>query len=290
MNFLEELQAGHILLLDGGMGTMLNRLGLGLGGAVNNLEHQAEVTQVHQAYLAAGSRCLYTNTFSLNRIYAASHGLEIDLALCIRQGVAAAQAAAKEDTYVFGDIGPTGQMLAPLGDGDPAAIKDAFLEQAQVLATAGVDGFVVETMFDIEESLLAVQACREAAENLPILASMTFSTLSRGGRTIMGNKAADCANRLAVAGVSVVGANCGDLTPEEMAEIVKEMKGAGIPIMVKPNAGKPRLEGTETLYDMPPEVFAQGVMACLEAGAQMAGGCCGTTPEHIAAIREQLAR
>jgi len=286
MNFTEELQSGKKLLFDGGMGTMLAKLGLGLTGGLNNLEHADKVTKVHQAYLEAGSRCLYTNTFSLNSIYAAAHGWEIDLAEANRKGVEAAKAAAKEDTYVFGDMGPTGKMMAPLGDGDPEEIYRSYQEQVAYLAAAGVDGFAVETMFDIEESLIAVKACLDTA-NLPVIATMTFSTLARGGRTIMGNKAADCAARLKEAGVSVVGANCGDLAPEEMAQIVAAMTEAGLPVLVKPNAGKPRLEGDTTIYDMSPEQFAQGVMRCFEAGAQMAGGCCGTTPDHIYAVKQK---
>ncbi len=284
MNFIEELKSGKKLLFDGGMGTMLEKLGLGLTGGLNNLEHADKVSEVHQAYLEAGSRCLYTNTFSLNSIYAAAHGWKLDLALVNQNGVAAAKAVAKEDTYIFGDMGPTGKMLAPLGDGDPVEIYRCYEEQAASLAAAGVDGFVVETMFDIEESLLAVKACLDTA-TLPVIATMTFSTLTRGGRTIMGNKAADCALRLKEAGVCVVGANCGDLSPEEMAGIVTAMAGAGLPVLVKPNAGKPHLEGETTLYDMAPEQFAQGVLSCFEAGAQMAGGCCGTTPAHIHAVK-----
>ncbi len=290
MGLQEDIKTGKRLLFDGGMGTMLAQFGLGLSGGVNNLDHGDVVTRIHQAYLAAGSDCIYANTFSLNRIYAQSHGLQIDLALANQKGVEAAKKAANGSAYVLGDLGPTGQMLAPMGKGDPEEIYRSYLEQAVCLAASGVDGFVVETMFDLEESLLGVKACLEAAPDLPVIATMTFSTLVRGGRTIMGNKAVDCANKLTAAGVSVVGANCGDLTPSEMATIVTNMKEVGTPILVKPNAGKPHLNGTETTYDMKPQEFAAGILECFAAGAQFAGGCCGTTPEHIAAVKEAMAR
>jgi 5-methyltetrahydrofolate--homocysteine methyltransferase len=133
---------------------------------------------------------------------------------------------------------------------------------------------------------LAVKACKEAAD-LPVIASMTFETIRDVGRTIMGNTAADCARALTEAGADVVGANCGSLSPMEMAEIAAQMTAAThLPVIIQPNAGKPRLVGTDTIFDMPPEDFAEGIAACLRNGATIVGGCCGTTPEHIRVLSE----
>jgi 5-methyltetrahydrofolate--homocysteine methyltransferase len=181
-------------------------------------------------------------------------------------------------------MGSTGKLLAPYGDHSESQFIDAYREQAGYLEEGGVDGFIVETMFDLREALCAVKACREAS-SLPVAATMAFTTNKRGGRTVMGDTARECAQRLAEAGVQALGANCGDIDPLQMADVVQEFAEAtSLPIVAQPNAGKPVLEKGKTLFKMGPKEFAAGIEECIRRGARLVGGCCGTTIEHIQAI------
>jgi 5-methyltetrahydrofolate--homocysteine methyltransferase len=253
------------------------------------LSHPDTVLAVHRDYLAAGAKLIITNTLTMNRVNLESHGLGIDVREVNLKGAELARQAVGGDGYVLGDISSTGKMLIPLGDLTEERAFNAYQEQAEYLAEGGVDGFIIETMFDLKEALLAVRGCKAAAPNLPVIASMTFETLNRGGRTMMGNAAADCTRQLDEAGVDVIGTNCGSLSPMEMAEIVKLIvEVTEKPVVAQPNAGKPRLSGDQTIFDMGPGPFAEGILVCLENGASLVGGCCGTTPEHIARIKELL--
>jgi len=203
-------------------------------------------------------------------------------------GVRLAKAAVREGQYVLGDISSTGKMLKPYGELLEEHAYAAFKEQAAILAEGGVDGFIIETMFDLREALCALRACKEAAD-LPVIASIAFNTVKNGGRTIMGNSARDCAQALTEAGACAVGGNCGSLDPSQMAEIVSKMREvSSLPVLVQPNAGKPRLAGNRTVFDMSPSDFAAGIYQCLKAGARLIGGCCGTSPAHIQAIATLL--
>jgi len=156
------------------------------------------------------------------------------------------------------------------------------------LAEGGVDGFIIETMFDLREALCALRGSKEVAD-LPVITSIAFNTVKNGGRTIMGNSARDCAQALTEAGACAVGANCGSLNPFQMAEIVSKMREAtSLPVLAQPNAGKPRLVENRTVFNMSPSDFAAGIYECLQAGARLVGGCCGTSPAHIRAIVELL--
>jgi 5-methyltetrahydrofolate--homocysteine methyltransferase len=287
MTFTEDLKSGKIMIFDGGMGSLLAAKGLSLTGAVNNLQHPDKVREVHEEYIAAGADCIITNTLTLNEIYMNKKGAaKIDIDAANQAGAEIAKkAAAGTGVYVFGDIGPTGEMLAPLGTGQADDFQRAYLRQARSLYEAGVDGFIIETVFDLNEALLALKACKDLC-GLPVIVSLTFSTVKKGGRTVMGNSAADCAQKAAAAGADVVGTNCGDLSPEEMAQIVEFMKPAGLPLIVQPNAGKPVFDDGSAVYNMTPADFAAGIKSCLAAGAQLIGGCCGTTPQHIATLAE----
>jgi len=283
MSQLQQALAGQqILILDGGMGSQLAARGLDIGAIDHNLCHSDTVLAVHKDYIAAGADCLITNTLTLNEIYRAKKGSGVDLAAANTAGARLAREAAG-DKIVLGDIGPTGEMLKPLGGGDPDQYFVAYQAQAKALVAGGVDGFLIETVFDLEEAIIALKACQSVSD-LPVLVSLTFSTLKRGGRTVMGNAAAACAKRVKAEGGAAIGANCGDLSPEELAEVVANMAGEGLPVLVEPNAGKPKLNGTEIYYDLSPADFAAGIQKCLDAGATLIGGCCGTTPAHIAAI------
>jgi 5-methyltetrahydrofolate--homocysteine methyltransferase len=280
------LKSNKVIILDGAMGTELERRGSS-DKCASNITHPEIVEAIHRDYRNAGSNAAITNTFSMTRMYIETHNLKINVEEVNRSGVELARNAVGATGYVLGDIGPTGGMLEPFGTSKEEDLYNSFKEQAIFLHDAGADGFIVETMFDIKESLCAVRACKEVAQ-IPVIASMSFQTVKNGGRTMMGNSAEECANSLAEVGADAVGANCGDLSPNEMAEVVSILKkSANLPIVAQPNAGKPKVEGGKVFY-MDPELYANQTLECYKAGARIIGGCCGTTPEHIKILSELI--
>jgi len=289
MDLLSFIKENGAVVLDGAMGTQLDKRGLMARGRVN-LDSPEAVIEVHREYIAAGSQAIITNTLTMNRIYIETHDLGVSLEEVNRAGVRIAREAAGDKVFVLGNMCSTGQMLEPYGDYTEQQFLDNFKEQAHVLADSGVDAFIIETMFDLAEAVCAVRACKEVA-SLPVIVGMAFSTDANGGRTMMGNSAEDCARQLADAGADVVGANCGEIGPLEMASLAAIMRSAvSIPIMVEPNAGKPKLVEGKTIFDMSPDDFAAGVIECHGAGATLLGGCCGTSPAHIHALADRLSR
>jgi 5-methyltetrahydrofolate--homocysteine methyltransferase len=280
MNLHDAIAARSPLLLDGAMGTQLAVAGLEMGGQ-NCVSHPEEVLDVHQRYAAIGTDILITNTLTMNRIYIETHGLEVDPKAVNLSGARLAKKAVGPGQYILGDISSTGQLLEPYGSLSEEHAYAAFREQAEYLLAGGVDGFIVETMLDLREALCALRACREVAP-LPVLVTLSFQTAEKGGRTIMGNAAGASAAALVEAGAMAVGVNCGDLDPHETARVIGLMRDAvEVPLIAQPNAGRPRLVGKQTVFDMSAEAFADGIAECMEAGATLVGGCCGTTPEHI---------
>lgn len=272
-----------IVLLDGAMGTELEKAGKEMG-AKSNISAPDAVVEVHKRYVDSGVDVVIANTFSMNRINIEQHSIAVDLREINMTGVRLARSVAGENRCVMGDIGSIGKLLNPYGPIPQDAAYAAFREQASILAEAGVDGFIVETMIDLNEAALALKACREVTD-LPVIASMSFSTDKRGGRTVMGNSAQDCARVLSEAGAFAVGANCGDIDPVQMSSIIAVMRDVTeVPIIAQPNAGRPKVVDSRTIFDMSPSQFAEGVELCLRAGARLIGGCCGTTPAHIAAL------
>jgi 5-methyltetrahydrofolate--homocysteine methyltransferase len=289
MNLIEILKSKSPLLLDGAMGTQLADLGLEMSGRIN-ISHPEAVSAIHSQYVESGCDILTTNTLTMNRIFIESHALLIDVREVNLAGAKLARSAATPDRYVLGDMSSTGQMLKPYGKYTEPQFFETFKEQAEYLVEGGVHGFIVETMVDLREALCAVRACRAVA-SLPILASLAFRTTHKEGRTIMGNSAKESAIALTDAGASAVGANCGDLDPVEVAVIVRIMKQAvSAPILAQPNAGRPRLIEGKTVFNMTPEEFSHGIEACIQSGASLVGGCCGTTPAHIQRVAEFLKR
>lgn len=289
MNLSEALKSKRILLLDGAMGTQLDKRGLMSRGR-NNLDATEAVLEIHREYAECGCDALTTNTLTMNRIFIETHNVDVSVRDVNKAGAELARQAAGSDRFVLGNIGSTGQLLEPYGTYKESQFCDAFREQAAVLAEFGVDGFIIETMFDLREAVCAVRACKEIAP-LPVIASMTFATEEKGGRTMMGDSAEQCAVSLADAGTDAVGANCGDLDPSQMAVVVAYLGSATtLPVLAQPNAGKPKLIGDKTVFEMAPGPFASGIAECLRAGAGLVGGCCGTTPEHIRAVAEMLTR
>lgn len=289
MRLAEALKSEDVILLDGAMGTELDKRGLMSRGRTN-LDAPETVLAIHEQYLQCGCRAVTTNTLTMNRIYIETHNVGVSVREVNKAGAELARQAAGADRYVLGDISSTGQLLEPYGTYKESQFYDAFGEQAEILAESGVDGFIIETMFDLREAVCAVRACKENLP-LPVLVSMAFTTEEKGGRTMMGDSAEQCARNLADAGADAVGANCGDLIPSQMAVVVSLLKSAmSLPVLAQPNAGRPKLVGSETIFEMAPALFAEGIAECVRAGARLVGGCCGTTPAHIRAVAQMLGR
>ena len=274
-------------MLDGAIGTELDKRGL-MGRASNNLDAPEIVLQIQQEYARCGCDALTTNTLTMNRIFIETHNVNVSVKDVNKAGVELARQAADAGKYVLGDISSTGQMLEPYGTYKEQQFYDTYKEQAEILAEAGVDGFIIETVFDLREALCALKACKNNFE-LPAIVSIAFTTETKGARTIMGNTASECAKQLTDAGADVIGTNCGDLDPAQMAVVASLLKKeTKIPILAQPNAGKPKLVGEKTIFNMEPELFAAGINKCLQAGACLIGGCCGTTTAHIRAVADLL--
>ena len=292
--FLDRIAEEKPFFLDGGMGSLLAAYGGSMKSGENNLHHPDVVLAAHRDYLAAGSDALTTNTFALNGIYAQQQGMTAAAAEeALRRGcqlAAEAAAGAGRRIYLLGDLGPSGQMLAPYGEGDADAMFAACLRQCSIMAAYPLDAFLIETVFDLREAELMLRAAKQAAPALPVLLSLTFASGKRGGATIMCDRAANAAASAAEWGAAAVGGNCGDLSPAEYAVVMTSMREAcRLPLLVQPNAGKPRLEGDQVYYDLSPQDFAIQMQDCRAAGASLLGGCCGTTPAHIQALRERIA-
>ncbi len=279
-----------VLVADGATGTELQAQGLPPGQAPEgwNLERPDAIQALHRSYLTAGAHLVYTNTFGGTRIRLEREGLAEQVAAINREAARLAREAAAEfeDRLVFGDMGPTGELLAPLGPLSADEAAAAFAEQAAALAEGGVDAIVIETMSDLNEARAAVEGARFAC-GLPLLVSMSFDTR---GRTMMGVKPEDAARELWALDIAAIGANCGR-TLEETLAAVRAMREA-VPealLLAKPNAGLPRTEGDDLIYDVTPEAMAEYARRYVaEAGVRIFGGCCGSTPAHIAAIAEAL--
>ena len=288
-NFADLLGTDGIVLLDGAMGTELSGRGVVAGGE-SNITAGEVVCGIHREYVECGCDAITTNTLTMNRIYIETHKVGVSVEEVNRAGAALARTAGGDGVFVLGNISSTGQLLEPYGTFTEDQFVETFKEQASILADAGVDGFVIETMIDLREAVCALRACKVVSD-LPVLVSMSFATDDKGGRTVMGDSVADCAARLAGEGASVIGANCGNLDPHQTAAVVRLFRQATtLGLLAQPNAGKPKLVGDKTVFDMEADEFAAGIKECAAAGAGIVGGCCGTTPGHIRAVAERLGR
>jgi len=290
MELLERLAAGHIILSDGAMGTQLQAQGLGPGEALEdwNLTHPEVLEDIAGSYLKAGSDLVHTNSFGASPLKLAVHGLADRCEEINRAAAAAAVKGMAGRGLVSGSIGPCGQLLAPYGEADPAEVQEGFRIQARALVAGGVDLLTVETMIDLAEAVLAVQAAREAMGTGAVLASLTFEPSPRGWFTIMGNDVATAVGELAAAGADVVGSNCGQGT-EGMLSVAEEFaKATDLPLLIQANAGLPVLDDGQVHYPETPADMAAVLPALLDAGVKIVGGCCGTKPTHIAALRQTL--
>ena len=280
--FVDALQSGEVILLDGAMGTMLYARGVFIHRAFEelNLAQPGLVRDVHAAYVAAGADLIETNTFAANRFRLSPHGLAEQVSEINRRGVELAREAANGNAWVGGAMGPLGVRIEPFGPIALAEARNVFAEQATALAEAGVDAIVLETFAHLPELEEAIRAVRSVCE-VPIIAQVAMST---GAVTREGVSAADAAQRMAAAGADVVGVNCSDALAT--LDALAEMAGGSTPLVGQPNAGQPRSVGGRKIYLASPEYIVAWGRRAIRSGARLLGGCCGTTPEHIKALRQ----
>ena len=282
MEFLELLKTDRPVLLDGGMGTMLQARGLPVGATPElvALEHPDWLREIHTAYLDAGSQIIYANTFGANREKLERTGRSVEE--IVTAGVTVAKEAAAGRGLVALDIGPCGQLLEPTGMLGFEDAVDLFAQVVRAGVKAGADLIAIETMTDLQEARAALLAAKENS-NLPVLVTMTYEA---SGRTFLGCSPAAAALTLEGLGADAVGVNC-SLGPREMPPLVEELlKWTNLPIVLKPNAGLPHPDGSG--YDITPLEFAQSLAALADMGVKVFGGCCGTTPEYIALLSKEL--
>ncbi len=286
---IRQLLAQGPVITDGAWGTQLQGRGLSLGEFPDawNLTHPERVAEVARAYVQAGSQIILTNTFGANRIRLGDHAAAGEVSDINRRGVEISRAAAAGRARVFASIGPTGKLLMN-GDVTSDALREAFAEQARALAEGGADALVLETMSDLDEAALALEAARQTG--LPVVACMVFDSGKDKDRTMMGATPEQAAKTLAQAGADVIGANCGQGIAGFVA-IARRLRAAtDRPLWLKPNAGLPTMVEGRPHYNTAPEEFAGYIPQLVELGTAFVGGCCGTRPDFVTAICRQLNR
>jgi len=282
--FLEKLKAGKPLVLDGATGTNLQMRGLPVGSPSDLwvLENPAEILRLHRDFLQAGSDIILTDTFGSSRIHLAHAGLEARFEETNRAAVALArQAAAEFGALVGGSIGPLGEMLQPNGTLSEEAAEAEFAAQARLLAEAGVDLLVIETQFDLVEAAAALRGA-QSVTSLPVVVSFSYD---RGTRSMMGVKPGQMAQTFNDKGAAALGINCGRSLDENF-KVLQDLRAAtSLPVWFKPNAGLPVVTPDGKMsYTVTPEMMGAHAAEWLAAGAGLVGGCCGTSPAHLAAV------
>ncbi len=287
---LERLSNGEILISDGAMGTMLFERGLRSGECPEelNLSKLDILEDIAKLYLDAGADIIQTNTFGGSPLKLSSYSLEDKAALINMNAVSAVKKVVGGKAYVSASCGPCGKILKPYGDTGPEAIYESFKLQMQAFAEAGCDVICIETMMDLREAVLAVRAAKTKAPGIPVMATMTFDATPKGFFTIMGNTIEESSNVLEEAGADVIGSNCGNGI-ENMIRIAREYrKQTNLPLIIQSNAGLPLIKDGKLVYPETAEFMAEKAKELVDAGVSIIGGCCGTTPEHIRAIRKSL--
>jgi len=286
--FLDALKNGPVLIADGAMGTLLQAAGLPSGILPEewNLSEPARIAAAHQSYLDAGADIILSNSFGGNRIKLSRAHQEGQAERLNAVAVEIVRRVVGTRAFVAGDMGPTGELLAPLGPLTPEMARQAYAEQARWLAAAGADLLVIETMSDLQEAQAAAEGALQAT-TLPIVCTMSFDTRQR---TMMGVTPEKMVETLWPLGLAAIGANCGK-SLEENLQVLTRLRAAGptATLWIKPNAGLPRLVAGQVVYDVGPADFAEYARKFADLGARVVGGCCGSTPAHIAAVRQALA-
>ena len=288
--FLERVRRGDVLVGDGAMGTMLMERGLGVGECPEsfNLDRLEVIEEVAGLYAEAGADIVTTNTFGGSALNLEQHGLGDQIEEANKQAVHAARRGAAGRAYVSVSCGPCGRILQPYGDTPAERVTKSFRRQLEAALSAGPDLVCVETMIDLEEARLAIQAVRECDLEIPVVATMTFDHTPRGFFTIMGTTVAQAVVGLTDAGADIIGSNCGNGI-DRMVEIAEEFRRhTDGPLIIQSNAGLPVNKAGTVVYPEDPAFMAERVERLVEIGVSIIGGCCGTTPEHIGAIRARV--
>ena len=286
---IQKLLSEQPVITDGAWGSQIQSLGLQPGECPDNwnLENPGAVGQVASSYVAAGSRIILTNTFGANRIMLERHGLSDKAAAINSAGAMISRKAAQDAAFVFGSSGPTGKMVFS-GEVSESELGEVFAEQAIALAEGGVHGFVIETMSELAEARSALKAARRIG--LPVVVSMTYDSGKGYERTMMGIKPEEASEEFKVTGADVIGANCG-MGTEYIVSICSRIRSTtNLPIWIKPNAGLPEVINGRVTYNSTPESFAGYAQRTADAGENFIGGCCGTNPEYIRALKHVLIR
>ncbi len=293
---LDTIAAGGTLIADGAMGTMLHQRGATIDACFDalNLSQPDLIQSVHMDYISAGANLIETNTFGANRYKLAEYGLADQVEAVNQAGVQivkdAIAASGRDDVYIAGSVGPLGMRMRPYGKINKAEVRTAFVEQIRALAKAGVDAILLETFTDHDEILLALEVVKSVRLNdgvdLPVICQMTFAP---DDRTMLGYTPARVASELSRAGADVIGVNC-STGPSQIATILQAMKNAvpDVRFSAMPNAGFPEAVGGRIMYSAKADYFGDYALTFRSLGAAVIGGCCGTTPDHIAAMREAL--
>ncbi|AGA67923.1 cobalamin-dependent methionine synthase I [Desulfitobacterium dichloroeliminans LMG P-21439] len=279
-----KLDSETFMIFDGAMGTMLQKYGLNPGQPpeVFNITRPEVIERIHSEYIQAGSQVITTNTFGALESKLKPTGYSVEEV--IQSAVAIARKAAGNHLVAL-DIGPTGELLEPIGDVTFEEAYDVFARQVKAAASTGeVDLVLIETFFDLEEAKAAIQAVKDHS-SLPVICTFTFQ---KQGKTMMGHDVKTVATTLESYGADAIGINC-SVGPSEMLPFIETLvSSTQLPILVQPNAGLPKIIDGQTVYDIEPQEFAQFIKAMADLGVKWFGGCCGTTPEFIRAIREVL--
>lgn len=288
--FLEFINTKSIVLGDGAMGSMLldARLELGDCAELWNTEKPDIIASIHKQYIEADCDFILTNTFGANPFRLVEHQLQDRTTEFNRAAVSIAKKAADGQCYVIGSIGPTGKVPEPVGDADRETLRKGFSMQVEVLIESGIDALISETMMHLEEALCALETIRSICTDIPVISSICFQQKGKSFQTAVGQSPSETALILTDAGANIIGANC-MMGFEDYAELTNQLRdGTALPIMVQPNAGQPITENGRIRYPMTPQRMMEHIPAIVASGANIIGGCCGTTPAHTAAIRNWI--
>ncbi|MFH1373518.1 MAG: homocysteine S-methyltransferase family protein [bacterium] len=287
---LDRLKDGDVLLADGAMGTMLMASGLSPGECTEavNIERPQVLQQIAASYIDAGADIIQTNTFGASPLRLAHYSLHERMEEINVAAVQAARQASRNRTYVCASCGPCGRILQPYGDTDPADVADSFKRQLAVLIAEGVDLICVETMTDLTEATLAVKAAKAISPGTPVSATMTFDDTPNGFFTVMGVTVEQAVTGLTTAGADILGSNCGYGITHMVRLAAEFRRHTELPLLIQANAGLPEIEGDTLIYPETPEYMAEKCRELITIGVNIIGGCCGTTPEHIGAIRKVI--
>lgn len=289
-SLLERINCGDVLVGDGAMGTMLFARGLQTGDCPEkwNLEHPDFLEEIARLYHQAGADIVSTNTFGGSALKLKQYDMVNRTEEINAAAVRAVRNAIGDTGYLSVSCGPCGQMIAPLGEVSKDEVYESFLRQLCGATQEAVDLICIETMTDLDEAVLAITAAREAAPGVTIATTMTFDETPSGFYTMMGVSIAQAAMELTKAGADIIGSNCGNGI-KNMVKIAHEFKAcSSTPVMIQSNAGLPELSGDTLTYPESPEFMAEQCLELVKLGVSIIGGCCGTTPEHIRAIRTMI--